>query len=96
MRKRWDSFDLAKGLACIAVVFIHYNFTDNLGLAVKSFCRFGVPVFFITSGFFFLNDGKIDEAKVVRKIRHILKICVYSGIFYAFFTIIINRISDKN
>ena len=96
MRKRWDSFDLAKGLACIAVVFIHYNFTGNLGLAVKSFCRFGVPVFFITSGFFFLNDGKIDEAKVVRKIRHILKICVYSGIFYAFFTIIINRISDKN
>ena len=46
---RWNSIDCIKGLACIAIVLIHYNFPGDLGLAVKAFCRFGVPIFFITS-----------------------------------------------
>ncbi|WP_366934307.1 acyltransferase family protein [Pyramidobacter sp.] len=49
---RIQSFDALKGIACIAVVFIHYNFPGNLGLAVKAFCRLGVPVFFVISGYF--------------------------------------------
>lgn len=51
---RMNSIGVIKGLACIAVVFIHYNFPGNLGIAVKSFCRFGVPVFFFVSFFPFL------------------------------------------
>lgn len=61
IKKRWNSIDCIKGLACIAVVLIHYNFTGVLGISIKTFCRFAVPVFFITAGFFFLTDGKMDN-----------------------------------
>lgn len=47
-------------------------------------------MFFITSGFFFLSNGVMIDAKVVAKIRHILKIIVLSAIFYSVFTILIN------
>lgn len=96
MKKRWNSFDCLKGLACIAVVFIHFNFEGNLGVSVKTFCRFGVPVFLITSGFFFLSDGKMDDEKVARKIRHIMKLALAAGIFYAIFTIVINLATNGN
>ena len=66
MKLRWNSLDCLKGIACIAVVLIHYNFPGDFGLAVKSFCRFAVPVFLIISGFFFLSDGKMDDAKTVK------------------------------
>lgn len=96
MKKRWNSFDCLKGLACLAVVLIHFNFEGNFGIAVKTFCRFGVPVFFLTSGFFFLSDGKMDDGKVAKKMRHILKLVLASGVFYAVFTIMINLATNGN
>lgn len=96
MQQRWNSFDVLKGLACIAVVFIHFNFDGNLGLIVKACCRFGVPVFFITSGFFFLSNGQVDDTKVASKIRHIARLILFSGVFYAVFTVVFNSISSEN
>lgn len=96
MKIRWNSLDCIKGLACIAVVFIHFNFEGNFGIAVKSFCRFGVPVFFFTSGFFFLRNGEMRDENVANKIRHIFKITMGSGIFYLLFTVIINSIVSSN
>ena len=95
MRERWCSFDCLKGLACAAVVLIHYNFDGDLGIAVKAFCRFGVPVFFMISGFFFLTDEGMNEVIVIKKIRHILRILFAAGIFYGIFTILFNIIVDK-
>lgn len=94
-KKRWDSFDAIKGIACIAIVLIHYNFPGDLGLSVKAFSRFGVPVFFIISGFFFMSDGKIDDTKTVRKLLHIFKLAVGSGLFYAVFTVVSYNIVDS-
>lgn len=93
---RMNSIDVIKGLACIAVVFIHYNFPGNLGIAVKSFCRFGVPVFFFVSGFFLFYKvgGEWDTVKLVRKIRHILSIALGAGIFYSVFTIVLNNLTS--
>lgn len=96
MQKRLKSFDCLKGLACIAVVFIHFNFEGNLGLAVKSFCRFGVPVFFCISGFFLLSNGTINDEKIVNKIRHIFKIIIGASVFYGVFTVIVNSLQSKN
>lgn len=93
MQKRLKSFDCLKGLACIGVVFIHFNFEGNLGLAVKAFCRFGVPVFFCISGFFLLSNGTINDEKIVNKIRHIFKITVGASVFH---TVIINSIQSQN
>lgn len=88
-KKRWNSLDFAKGLACIAVVFIHFNFPNELGVGVRAACRFAVPVFFFVSGFFlgWQPHVDIDANKLVRKIRHIVLLMVYSGVFYAAFTV---------
>ena len=96
MQKRLKSFDCLKGLACIGVVFIHFNFEGNLGLAVKAFCRFSVPVFFCISGFFLLLNGTIEDGKIVNKIRHIFKITVGAGVFYCMFTVIINSLQSND
>ena len=95
MGKRVKSFDCLKGLACIAVVFIHFNFEGDLGLAVKAFCRFGVPVFFCISGFFLLSDGTVNDGKIVDKIRHVFGIAVGAGIFYFAFTVLINSLQSS-
>lgn len=79
---RQNGLDFVKGLACIAVVLIHYNFPGNLGIAVRAFCRFAVPFFLCVSGYFFLRKGKMEDAVVVRKIRHILSLLAMSGVFY--------------
>ena len=47
---RWNSLDCLKGIACIAVVLIHYNISGGnipawIGAYTKALCRFAVPVF---------------------------------------------------
>lgn len=87
--KRWDSIDFIKGLACIAVVLIHFNFPGNIGLAVRAAGAFGVPVFFFVSGFFlgWTPQTVMDANKLVKKIKHIFTIVIWAMVFYAFFTV---------
>ena len=59
INKRYESLDCLKGVACLAVVFIHYNFPWDLGIIVRTLAKIGVPIFFLISGFFFLKDGNL-------------------------------------
>lgn len=77
------------------MVLIYFNFNGNLGIVVKTFCRFAVPVFFIVSGFFLLSSGQLDDNKVVNKIRHIFKLLLVAGVFYAIFTLVVNMATNK-
>ena len=48
-KQRYPSIDCIKGLACIAVVIIHYNISGGsippeIGLAMKTVCRFAVLI----------------------------------------------------
>ena len=79
MRKRQQSFDVMKGIACIAVVFIHYNFLGELGQVVKACCRFAVPLFFMISGYFYRRE------KVLESTWKLLKILVCATVFYGVF-----------
>ena len=84
-----------KGIACVAVILIHVNFPGELRIFVKTVCRFAVPVFFMISGFFFVDsDGKCYKKKTIHKIKHILKLLLFSGIFYIGFNIIWNKLMN--
>lgn len=88
-KTRWNSIDCLKGISCIAVVCIHYNFTGGslpaqLSLIMKAMCRFAVPVFLCISGFFAYNEP-IDPEKYVRKIKHTLNLLLIAALFYAVF-----------
>jgi len=93
--KRQNGFDYIKGLSCIAVVLIHYNFPGNMGIAIKAFCRFAVPVFLCVSGYFFLRNGKMEDTVVIKKIRHIFSLLMMSGVFYYVFAWIWNTQMSK-
>lgn len=99
MKKRYDALDCLKGLACLAVVLIHYNFSGGdipgyIGISLKAACRFAVPVFFTISGFFLTDSRDIDSGNLVRKLRHVLKMIFFSGVFYLFFSLVWYRLYE--
>ena len=93
-KTRWNSIDAIKGISCIAVVFIHVLFPEPLKMTVKSISRFAVPVFFMTSGFFFMQEGTCRIPRTVKKIEHIARILAGSAGFYLLFCIIYNKLQD--
>ena len=92
-KKRWESIDFIKGIACMAIVLIHFNFPGEWGVMIKSACKFAVPVFFFISGFFveWIPQKIIDANKIVNTIKHILRIIIFSAVFYAIFTVIYRK-----
>jgi surface polysaccharide O-acyltransferase-like enzyme len=42
---RKGAFDVIKGIACFAVVLIHFNVKGEIGEVVKAAARFAVPTF---------------------------------------------------
>lgn len=93
---RWNSLDCLKGIACIAVVLIHYNISGGnipawIGAYTKALCRFAVPVFLCISGFFFVG-AEYSSEKTLNKLKHILKLLLCASMFYAVFTVVWNTI----
>ena len=89
---RLRSLDILKGLSCLAVVAIHYNFTGSLsvlGEGIKAFCRFAVPVFFAVSGYFLVNDElRFTDDAIVRKTRHIARMLAGCFVFFSAFVVL--------
>lgn len=84
-RKRNHNFDGLKGIACIAVVFMHCEFPGTTGVIVQCLTRWAVPLFFAISGFFFRKE---DIAYCLNKAKHIVGITLWASIFYVVFEII--------
>ncbi len=78
---RYHSWDFLKGIACIAVVLIHFQFPGRVGFAVRQMSRFAVPLFFCISGFFFIKPGKQIEA-AARKLQHSIFLLLWAMVFY--------------
>ena len=78
VKQRNTNLDLLKGIAAIMIVFIHVRFGGGgAGRYISDIARFGVPVFFLTSGFFVSNK---DKNKLRRSIVHV---CQFICIAYA-------------
>ncbi len=73
MKERNIYFDYLKGLACIAVVFLHFRLPGYAGLITGALAKFAVPLFFMISGYYALSENQYN---VKRKIIHILKMTV--------------------
>lgn len=86
IKTRYRMMDCLKGISCLAVILIHYNFPCNLGLWIRTASKFAVPYFFFVSGFFMTgSDGILHREKTVSKIRHIIALIIGAGLFYALF-----------
>ncbi len=81
---RWDSIDYLKGLACVAVVFLHVHFPRSIEWPVVAACRFAVPLFLVISGYFFTSGGSCSLASTGRKLRHSLVLGIWATVALAF------------
>ncbi len=75
--------NFAKGIACLLVVLIHCPFPSLLGDISVPIARVAVPIFLMISGYFcFYPDENIPHGKIKKKTYHILKIFLFSALFY--------------
>jgi len=83
--------DFIKGLACICVVFMHCEFPGKTGIIVQAMSRFCVPFFFMVSGFFcyYHDGGGYDNSISRRKTDHIIRIVIWSSLFYLLFAFVL-------
>lgn len=91
--------DFLKGIACLFVVWMHCEFPGKTGVAIQAISRFSVPFFFMISGFF---SGKLAQSGGIsliynNKVKHILKITLWSSLFYFAWAVISNFVwQDKS
>lgn len=83
IKKQNNTLNFLKGLACLAIVWMHTNSGGLVNQVIVCMARFGIPVFFMVSGYFTYKDNKADYTKVLtKKIIHILKLIVIATLVY--------------
>lgn len=73
MQKENKSINFLKGIACILVILNHYHGTGMAGNIIYTISHFGVPVFFLISGYFLYN-GDDTVKKLPPKMIHIFRL----------------------
>ena len=61
-----------KALACILVIILHCEFPTIIGSIINIVARVGVPLFFMTSGFFSISQDQ-DNKFWIEVVRPILR-----------------------
>lgn len=93
LKKQNNTLNLLKGLACFAIVWMHTNSGGVINSAIVCMARFGIPIFFMVSGYFTYKEYKADYTKVlVKKIIHILKLIIIATFIYIIWAWIVSPI----
>ncbi len=78
--------DILKAFSAFLVIYIHTPFPYEIGQYLVSMARVAVPIFFMISGYFYLNIvGRKGEE---RQIKKIFKIFILSNILYFFIKVV--------
>ena len=71
-KKRIAAYDIARGIAMLAVIVGHTN-TQGMPATIVDFCySFDMPLFFIISGYFCRPDARLDRGYVLKNARALL------------------------
>lgn len=95
--RRNHNVDFIRVIACIAVVGLH-TFPKDLSIVTTSLyyiCGFAVPAFFISSGYFLLNRGKVECRYVIHKCIGIIRVVFLWNIIFLVLGFIKQLIIDK-
>lgn len=82
---RNNFLNFLKGIGCIGVVFIHVLFPGVFGKIIARLAAFAVPVFFLISGYYAFEKGGNVENTIRRRLKRIIRITVFSLVFYFVF-----------
>ncbi len=84
--------DALKGIACIIVIFLHCPLPGLIGDGIIYGLRFSVPVFFMISGYYSFFK---KEAWIIAKAKYILKLLLFTELFYGIWTVISKCVIQK-
>ena len=70
--KRIESFDIAKGIALIAVMVGHTSYVGVPDCIVDATYAFTMPLFFIVSGYFLKPETQVDGAFLQKNLRGLI------------------------
>ena len=77
MKKTIDTIDLTKFIASILIFVMHCNVLEEKNIYIEVVTRWGVPFFFMCSGYFLFGkaiDGSIDKETLSHYIRRIISL----------------------
>lgn len=80
MKQRNYSIDILKFILAGFVVFLHTNFKGHD--AIQPFTRCAVPCFLMISGFLLYSGEGIGQERLIRNIKHILHILLWSTLLF--------------
>lgn len=72
--------DILKALCAFCVITIHAPFSGKLGLCAEALSRIAVPIFFMVTGFFYVDT--LRQKKELVQIKKISLLCFYSYVLY--------------
>ena len=77
------TLDFVKGLACFFILWMHTNSGGIVNSIIVCVARFGIPVFFMVSGYFTYRENVKNFTKVLqKKIIHIVKLIIIATLVY--------------
>lgn len=82
-KKQNDTLNILKGVSCFLIVWMHCNSGSIMDSVIACIARFGIPVFFMVSGFFTYKPSMDNYTKLLcKKTIHILKYIIIASIIY--------------
>ena len=96
--KRNANIDLIRSVSCIAIIGLHsFNHIDNILLKIfYQACGFGVPFFFMASGFFLLKRKEYSSKYVMSKCWYLIRIVVIWNLIHLAKLLIMDLIKGRN
>lgn len=92
--KRNNSIDNLKAICTFLIVCIHVPFPGEIGAYFITLTRIAVPIFFMITGFFYLDI--IFYHKEVKQIKKILKLLIEANVFFLIWNILCKVLGGKN
>lgn len=80
MKQRNYSIDILKFICAVLVIFLHTDFKWHD--MILPFTRCAVPCFLMISGFLLYSDGGIGQERLIRNIKHIWHIILWSTLLF--------------
>lgn len=90
--KRTEGLDILKFLCAFFVVCIHCPFPGSFGAYFTSITRIAVPIFFMITGFFYMNS--VNRNRELLQIKKMAVLIVTSNLLYAIWKSLLAVLSD--
>lgn len=92
--KRNNSIDNLKAICTFLIICIHVPFPGEIGAYFITLTRIAVPIFFMITGFFYLDI--IFYHKEVKQIKKILKLLIEANVIFLIWNILCKVFCGKN